>query len=90
MQMTGGRTIVRRCAILSGLVAASLAASPADTLRAAVDGRLGDTIYGEGGQCDRLYSQDHQGTAQGLSMMPLIPNMIRNPELYECGDVAGR
>ena len=40
MQMTGGRTIVRRCAILSGLVAASLAAGP--TGASAADRPLAD------------------------------------------------
>lgn len=27
---------------------------------------------------------------KGLSVIPVIPYLIRDPEFYECGDVAGR
>ena len=27
---------------------------------------------------------------QGLSIIPVIPDLIRNPEFYQSGDVAGR
>lgn len=26
----------------------------------------------------------------GLSLIPVMPDLLRNTEIYECGDVAGR